>query len=158
MARHEADREDLLAEATALVRRAELALPGSPEPVVAGFRRDGGLSVYFGGDPAYHFDPAGRLKRAYRGGRLYRTQGETLAELTRDRTATETALLRRDLTPEETESFLTEMSVRLALLGAAVERGEARVGRRVPDGDGAFLADLGGFLARTGRLAPRYKG
>jgi hypothetical protein len=85
MARTEADREDLMAEAVALVRRVELALPGQDEPLVCGFRRDGSFSVYVGQDPVFHFDSRLRLRRAYRGGKLYRTQGDTLAELTRVR-------------------------------------------------------------------------
>ena len=48
MARHEEDREDLLAEATALVERAELVVEGAAESVVIGFRRDGCASIYCG--------------------------------------------------------------------------------------------------------------
>lgn len=98
MARAESDREDLFAEATAFVRRAELTVRGIGEPIVFGSKRDGAWSIYFGTDPVFHFDPGGRLKRAFAGGRLYRTQGDTLAELTREQTAGETILRRRDLT------------------------------------------------------------
>ena len=83
MARQEVDREDLIAEAVALRRRIELALPGCDNPVVAGYRSTGALSLYFGADPVYQFDERGRLRRAFVGGHLYRTQGTTLAELTR---------------------------------------------------------------------------
>lgn len=165
MARQETDPEDLFSESTALVRRAELAGRGLAEPVVVGFRRDGGLSVYFGPDPAYHFDPAGRLKRAYRGGRLYRTQGETLAELTRERTPKETALRRRDLRPEECEAFLAEMVGRVTSLGARRGRGEVRVTRQFPEADATFWTDFDAAAARMKSheggvllLAPRFKG
>lgn len=159
MARTESDREDLIAEATALVRRAEIATAGFAGPVVVGFRRDGGLSVYFGADPAYHFDPDGRLKRAYRNGLLYRTQGETLAELNRERTPAETVLRRRDLSGEELRAFLDDMADRLSALLAAIEDGRAAVVRQVPDGDETFVADVADRLRRADAgLAPRFKG
>ena len=64
MARNEEDREDLMAEATALAERVELTVPQESDFVTAGFRRTGHLSLYFGQDPAYHFDEEGRLRRA----------------------------------------------------------------------------------------------
>lgn len=165
MARHEADREDLLAEATALVRRAELAGPGSPEPITAGFRKDGSLSVYFGSDPAYHLDPQGRLKRAFHSGRLYRTQGDTLAELIRERTATETMLRRRDLPADEVAHFLAEMTGRMTNFLVRFRDGALRVTRQVPEKDELFRTDFEAAVtrmldrARDGtRLAPRFKG
>lgn len=166
MTRHEADREDLFAEATALVRRAELACPGLAEPVVAGFRRDGGLSLYLGGEPAFHFDPQGRLKRAYRGGRLYRTQGETLAELTRERTPAVTLLSRRDLPPAECEAFVVEMCDLLKRVAGQIDRGEATVVRQSPAEDEGLLGQIASALhgpAEIGvqsatSLAPGYKG
>src|SRR5688572_26999220 len=68
MSRRESDREDLLREATALVERVELLVPGEGEPVVAGFRRDGSLSVFFGPEAVYQFNSAGELRRAFAGG------------------------------------------------------------------------------------------
>ena len=63
MAHDDGHREDLSAEATALVRRAEFVAPAADRPndespLVAGFRRDGSLSVYFGEDPVYQFNPS----------------------------------------------------------------------------------------------------
>ena len=97
MALHETHREDLFAEATALVRRIELRVPGEPHPVVAGCRASGAWSVYFGPDPCYHFDEQGRLRRAFVDDRLYRTQGNTLAQLSRKRHADNVELSRIDL-------------------------------------------------------------
>src|SRR5580765_5795621 len=107
MARREADREDLMAEASALRQRAELVLDGYAEPIVAGVRANGHLSVYFGDDPVYQFDAAGNLRRAFVGGDLYRTQGHTLARLNRTRTDLAVELGRRDLDPAELERFLS---------------------------------------------------
>ena len=156
MARHEADREDLLAEAQALLPRAEWRLPGRSELVTAGLRRDGFVSVYFGGDPCYHFDREGRLRRAFVANSLYRTQGTTLARLTRERTATETRLNRVDLSADEVQEFLAEMQSHLARFLAAADSGEADLLRLVADpGQDAFeILERLRMCAVTPRLAP----
>ena len=64
MARHEEDREDLMKEATALVRRIEIQLNNDPEPVFAGYKRTGYLSIYLTPDRVYHFDEQNFLRRA----------------------------------------------------------------------------------------------
>src|SRR5690606_13058939 len=96
---------------------------GRTEPIVAGFRRDVSLSVYIGADPGFHFDPEGRLKRAYVDGKLYRTQGDTLAELTRERTETETILRRRDLDAVELSRIFVLMRARLIDPVLAIDAG-----------------------------------
>lgn len=126
MARHESDREDLWAEAVALVSRAELRLAGRTEPLLVGRRQNGWWSIYFGQDVMLQFTADGQLRRAFRDGNLYRTQGETLARLTRERTATETILLRHDLTVEELAEFQSWMhamlnELHMALAANAVE-------------------------------------
>ncbi len=133
MARHEAEREDLMVEATALRERIELVIAGQAEPVVAGFRADGRWSVYFGSDPVYHFHAGGALHRAFWDGDLYRTQGTTLARLHRNRTADEVQLLRHDLTPTELAQFLARMLAHLAGLQQAIETDSARITRQVPE-------------------------
>src|SRR5713226_9555672 len=113
MARYESDREDLMAEATALRERVELEVPGEAEHFVAGFRDDGRWSIYFGADPVYHFDANGGLRRAFVAGDLYRSQARTLARLIRTRTQSEVQLVRHDLDPDELEQFLSDMIARL---------------------------------------------
>lgn len=135
MARQENAREDLLAEATALVERAEFVIPIDADPVVVGFRKNGAASLYFGQDEAYHFDSAGRLRRAYLEGRLYKADGGRLASLSRNRLAGETQLTRHDLTDAETADFLGRLQRRLVALQAAVAAGTIRWLREVPDGD-----------------------
>ncbi|MBX3443475.1 MAG: hypothetical protein KF774_13800 [Planctomyces sp.] len=158
MAREEADREDLWAEASALSPRLELRLKGGAEPVVAGLRpATGGWSVYFGPDPAYHFDRSGALRRAFVSDNLYRTQGETLARLTRRRTPDRVELLRSDLPPAELEGFLRQAEERLRDLHAALVAGVADILRRHPaDGDGVpqLRQALEDILAAPLRLAP----
>jgi hypothetical protein len=132
MARRESDREDLLREATALVERAELQIPGEPEPVTLGFRRDGSLSVFFGGEAVYQFNTAGELRRAYAGGLLYKAEHGRLVEMRRERSQTEVALVRRELSTEQTASFLAAAQNRLAQLSQRLESGQFQVLGKVP--------------------------
>jgi len=112
MARHEEDREDIMAEAVALKRRVEFQITGDDrfESIVAGFKRSGHFSIYFGQDPAYHFDANGKLRRAYRAGHLYRTQGTTLAQMRRERDDSKTTLVRIDLDATALNDFRDELS------------------------------------------------
>jgi hypothetical protein len=161
MARHEADREDLMREATALVRRCELQVPGLRENVIAGLRAGGGLSIYFGPDPVYHLDEASRLRRAYAGGSLYRRQGTTLARLERNRTAAATELIRHDLDGAELAEFRAELCRRLELLADSLRAGNVVLLNSVPQGDDLrpeLLERIERFLAAGAPLAPCIKG
>lgn len=133
MARNESDREDLIREATALRNRVEWQVLGEPEPVFAGVRSDGSLSVYFGGDPVYQFSADGGLRRAFVDGFLYRTQGETLARLSRERSTEATVLHRSDLSPDALDQFLARMDDRLSRLEQSLADGSAIRMRSVPD-------------------------
>jgi hypothetical protein len=154
MARHEADREDLMAEATALRERAELALPDEVEHLVAGFREEGRFSLYFGSDPVFHFDTVGALRRAFVGGDLYRSQAPTLARLTRTRTGSAVNLARHDLDAQELERFLAEMRGRLDRLLTALNSGAALVIQQIP-AESELLPRLIAAVdrARQGRLS-----
>ncbi|NNJ25360.1 hypothetical protein [Alienimonas chondri] len=167
MARTESDREDLFAEAVALRRRVEFVVPGLPgamNPVVAGVHRDGRVSMYCGGAAADHFDPSGRLTRSFAVGangvpRLYRSQGDTLAELIRECSADRTTLVRRDLPTEELAAALQAIRDRLRTVAAALADGSAEP-LRITDDDPR--ADLAAFFATAlpadTPLAPRFKG
>ena len=115
MAREESSREDLLREATALVERIELIPNGAADDqhIVAGFRRDGALSVFFGEDPVYQFNAAGELRRAYRDGKLLKATRGRLAALQRVRTQNEVQLVRHELSWEEEVAFMNQMEERL---------------------------------------------
>ena len=151
MARHEARREDLMAEATALCQRIEYLVEGQAEPVVAGFRVSGQWSLYFGSDPMYHFAGDGALRRAFLGDDLYRSQGQTLARLRRARTGDEVQLVRHDLSPAELAQFTTQMAERLENLRTAIERGSAQVTRQTPE-DVDVEARILGALREAARL------
>jgi hypothetical protein len=132
MSRHQSDREDLLREATALIERAELSIPGFGEPIVAGFRRDGSASFYFGADPVYQFNTACELRRAYIGGLLYKAERGKLVALRRERTETEVALVRTNLGEVETATVLVTMEGRLEHLHGALASGSFQLVGQVP--------------------------
>jgi len=151
------DSEDRMRELVALTERVELRPSRTPETVVAGFRRDGRLSLYFGDDPYYQFDEAGRLRRAFVDGRLFRTQGASLAALTRERTAAETVLVRHDLVPAELEEFLAQMLNRIGLLRDALAKSEFEIVDQIPSATPIverLLKVLDAVFDAAGELAP----
>lgn len=155
MARQEQDREDLLREATALVERAELSVPGLDDAVVAGFRRDGAGSLFVGADPVFQFNRAGELRRAYRGGRLLKSEKGRLIELTRERGDRQVTLLRRELNEAEAVALLELFaSVRAQLLSALTQRQYRLVGQ-VPEQTDvvARIADWLAHLAPSPAIA-----
>ncbi len=119
-------------DATALVRRVEFSV-SCKQPIVTGFRKTNFLSIYFDQDPVFHFDDHGRLRRAFVDGYLYRTQGKTLARLTRQRNEQSTELLRYDLSDEELRSFRERLIQQLSSLLNAMQKGDSRVVRQIPD-------------------------
>lgn len=116
MARHEEDREDLYEEFRSAVNKWEIQIPSHPDAVVLGIRKDGRFSIYFDQDHCYHFNSGYQLLRAYKAGSLYRTQGTTLAKLTRIRTEKETILNRVDLNERELSEFIEVLQKRLNTL------------------------------------------
>jgi len=132
MARSESDREDLLRDASALTERTEWKITGEAETVVVGFRRTGDFSAYFGSDPVYQFDAEGRLRRAFVGGLLYRSQGSTLAELKKVRSADTTELRRIDLAPLALSQFLSEARHRLEAFYEALDQDRITVIGQIP--------------------------
>lgn len=133
MARHEADREDLMREAVALTQRTELRVPGFDDLITIGFRANGAMSVFVGQDPVYQFDPEGRLRRAYAGDFLYRSQHQTLARLQRVRTAEQTQLLRYDLNELEQILFKDAMRSTLKSILGELRQQSVEVVRCVPE-------------------------
>ncbi len=161
MARHESDREDLMREATALRQRVEFQVPHEADLITAGFRDNGCFSIYVGPDPVFHFDKDSRLRRAFAAGQLYRTQGTTLARLTRVREPNRTDLLRHDLSAEELREFLQTSRCRLAELIDAIDNKRFTVVAQIPaDGDvvANAVAAVRRFMQTDDCLAPRIAG
>ena len=138
MARQAHDREDLFADATALVHRAELLVDGAAETFVLGFRANGCASVYFSPDWALHFNSKGAVRRAYLDGRLITAEGGELFALERHRTSNEVELRRQPLSSAERAQLLADAQARLLTLRAALASGRARIHRAVwEQGDAA---------------------
>ncbi len=133
MAQHEEDREDLMREAVALPDRVELSVDGFESLITIGFRSNSAMSIFIGQDPVYQFDPEGRLRRAFVDGLLYRSQHTTLAMLKRERTETQTLLLRTDLADDALLKFRETMRRSLELLAQKLESAAFRVVRSVPE-------------------------
>lgn len=133
MAQHEEDREDLMREAVALSDRVELSVDGFESLITIGFRSNSAMSIFIGQDPVYQFDPEGRLRRAFVDGLLYRSQHTTLAMLKRERTETQTLLLRTDLADDALLKFRETMRRSLELLEQKLRSAAFRVVRSVPE-------------------------
>jgi hypothetical protein len=147
MATNEGDREDLLAEAVALIRRIEIKPNTESDNLVIGFRAVGWLSIYFGQDLMYQFDEVGRFRRAYVEGLLYRTQGDAVAQLRRERSATESALLRHDLTGDLLTRFQGEVLDKIRWLQALLMAGDFIVLRQVGADD--VIPEVSAFLTQV---------
>ena len=137
MARNETEREDFLREAVGLEPRGELRCEGLPELLTVGYRTGGALSVYFGQDPVYQFDGAGRLRRAFVEGLLFRSERGTLARLRRERTEDAVLLVRHDLESGELAEFRERMLQLLGKLHRTLELNAYEVVRSMPDGPDA---------------------
>jgi len=134
MARKEADREDLLREATALVERVEVKVAGFEEPIVVGFRRDGSASFFFGADPVYQFNTARELRRAYIGGLLYKAERGRLVSLTRERSEAAVFLNRTQLNKNDAEAIVKRLGDQLRALHVALSVGQFSIAGQVPAG------------------------
>lgn len=153
MAQHEQDREDLMREAVALPMRTELACADFESLITIGFRANLGMSIFIGQDPVYHFDAEGRLRRAFVDGFLYRSQYATLARLQRDRTLTQTLLLRTDLNSESLDAFRRQMRETLNSLHRNLAPGKFRTVRRIPDAED-LIPQIRATLSRIQNATP----
>jgi len=136
MARNESDREDLLREATALCERAEYLLPQEAEPVVAGFRRDGSFSLFFGAERVVQFNSTAQLRRGYFHGRLLKADKGKLVWMTRERTADAVMLLSQPLSAEESAQLLATAAELVDCLSSHLRQATFELVGQVPaDGD-----------------------
>ncbi len=132
MAKQEELREDLIAEATALVDRIEFQVPDRAGVIVAGFRRQvGAVSTYFDQDPAFHFNSTGELRRAYCDGNVIKAENRRLISLSKIRDNGGLSLVRHEMSPSEQRRFLDDLQIRLAALQVAVASQEFEVLRSV---------------------------
>lgn len=153
MAREEEAREDLLREATALVDRIELRAECFGDSIVAGFRRDGAASFFFGQQIVYQFNSAAELRRGFLDGRLYKAECGRLVELRRQRTTESVDLVRHELTDSETSQFMADAHQRLQKLHQTLCAGQFQmIGQVSPQGD--VVARLQNWLDSLGEAIP----
>jgi hypothetical protein len=145
MAREESSHEDLLREATALVERIELITSRSTSDghIVAGFRSNGALSIFFGEDPVYQFNAAGELRRAYANGKLLKADRGRLTALQRVRTQKEVQLVRHELNETDMTHFQIQMANHLQAFAELINTNAFEVAGKVPPD-----ADVVGRLKR----------
>jgi hypothetical protein len=149
MARQEEAREDLLREATALVERIELRAENFDDSIVAGFRRDGTASFFFGQQIVYQFNSAAELRRGFLDGRLFKAECGRLVELRRQRTSESVDLVRHELTDSETSQFTANAYQRLQKLHETLCAGQFQiVGQVSPQGD--LVSRLRDWLSNLG--------
>ncbi len=150
MARHAEDREDLLGDATALVPRVMLRLPihGQSCDVFAGFRKGGALSLYFGPDPVYHFNSSGKLRRAFVGGAILKSEIGKLLVWEQERTNTEVTMRSRELTAAQQAEFGSRFLERISQLRDAIQAEQFEMIGQFPtdaDATGQLKSWLGEF-------------
>jgi hypothetical protein len=151
MSRQEHDREDILREATALVARAEFIAPPFPQPIVAGFRRDGSASFFFGSERVLQFNSQGELRRAFDNGTMLKADHRRLVALHRERDREQVVLRSHPLTDEAQQQFLQEASALLQGLRNAFYQRQVRMVRQVPE-DQDVAEQIAQWLTRCGEL------
>lgn len=119
-------------EATALVRRVELQLPGQSQTCIVGFRRSGEASIFVGADPVFQFNRAGELRRGFWNGRLVKAERGRLVQLERRRGETEIQLVRHELSDEEAADYSQLATETLNLLRKVLQSGAFTSLKRIP--------------------------
>ncbi len=156
MARIEEDREDLMRDATALVRRMEIQIDGQEELIFIGYKRSGYLSIYLSQDLVYHFDDSCQLRRAFIKPFLYRSEGDSLTRLARARTESTSELHSAKLSDEELVQFQLEMQNYIRTLQGALSEGLFKVIKQIPDGGELpkeLLSSINIILSLNGKLS-----
>jgi hypothetical protein len=146
MAREIHEREDLLRDAVALVPRIALrvVIGGKPCEVFAGFRGES-LSLYFDGDPVYHFNAAGELRRAFVADQLVKAERRQLVFMRRQQSENETALERQPNDAVAEQSLLAGLQRRLEQLRVAIANNQYEVVGEAPN-SGEGLPRLAAWL------------
>jgi hypothetical protein len=164
MSRQSTDREDLLREATGLKQRIELRLAdvdkdsreSSRESIVAGYRNNGSLTVYFGGDPVFQFNTDLELRRVFHHNHPMKAEAGQLVVLRRVRESEQTVLYRRVLSEEEQAALINEACQRLEEMLKRLQLGDYRCVGKVPadvEIEQRLQADLERLVTQPMRIA-----
>ena len=128
MAREESDREDILAEAVALIDRVQFRCDWFPDDcIVIGFRRNSAVSLFLGQDEVYHFNDTNQLRRGYWHGTLLKAESGRIVQMVRQRNERETMLRSRQLDAEQQQQVIDRLQQRLRQLGDSLRVGEMQV-------------------------------
>ena len=138
MAKNTEDREDLLRDATAYVRRIEFVPPNLP-PIFVGLREGGEPSFYFGQDHVLQFNSQAELRRAFWHQRMVASYQGMPHWL--DRGDGRVRLKRTPLDDEHCREFATESVAALQSLQSALLRHQLPVRGEVPVG-GNVVAEI----------------
>ncbi|TWT30584.1 hypothetical protein [Blastopirellula retiformator] len=133
MATSEEDREDLMREATALVRRGEYVAPQEIDVVTIGYRRNGALSIFFGQDPVYQFNDVGQFRRGFVDGDLLKADGGRLVQMRRERDAAQMTLVSTPLGDVAQAELIVKMEWRLSELAESIEEDVATCSAVIPE-------------------------
>jgi hypothetical protein len=145
MAREIHEREDLLRDAVALEPRVALRvmIDGQPCVVFVGFRGES-LSLYFEGDPVYHFNAAGEL-RPFVADQLVTVERRQLVFMKRQPRENETALERQPHDAAAAQRVLAGLQRRLEQLRVAIANDQYEVVGEAPS-SGQALPRLTAWL------------
>ncbi len=131
MARHEADREDLMREAVALRQRILLSSSKGQE-IVIGFRADGSASIYVDQDPVWHFNRRGQLRRAFEAGQLIKAEAGRLHRMFRHREPNQVLLCSWPMSRDEQSAWVASVARTIRSLIEQWERGDLWVVQQIP--------------------------
>ena len=124
--------EDLLADATALVERAQLELPAMNDPFIFGFRTNGALSLFFEDEAAYHFNQRDELRRIFLYGKRYKAEKGQLLSVDRIPQTRGVRLQSAALDLEQTKKLLCGMNQRLDAIDSLFDAGRYRIIEKIP--------------------------
>ncbi len=134
MAKQEVPKEDLIAQATALVNRIEFRTDSDQPLIVVGFRSDDSISFYFGEQPVYQFNTRDELRRVHVEAGMLKAEHRRLVRLEKRRTQGEVQLIRHELSDEDQAALISDVQRRLEEIADSITTAKSEVTRQVPEG------------------------
>ena len=130
------DREDLLTEAVALIRRVEFLSPTFKAVSVAGFRENGSFSLYIGAGTVYQFNDQAEFRRGFLNGEILKAEDGKIIALKK---LTNGPGFQSIIWPDYTmAAFLQQVRTHLFSLKADWSVGNLDVLRQVPSDQGVM--------------------
>lgn len=148
MAINPKQREDLMREATAYIRRALIRDAQTGESIFVGLRQNGGWSIYFGEDPVIQFDAQSRLRRLHFENQNYAANNGKLCLLQREQRGGRVEI-QRIYSADAERRVLEDCHKRLRELAESMLRNAIEVVDRFPVDDLKLIADMAESIGRT---------